>query len=165
MLFQMIKKSPFFICAGAMLVFASCSGEETTDVDTNETIIETEGEEQVSAPRMINPESLGLEEAKDVNGEEEANVLQQAPPTVNDPSAKVLLNPPHGEPGHDCAIPVGQPLNSGASAGIQQPTITTAPVNANQPVINTPNTGQVRLNPPHGEPGHDCAVPVGQPLS
>lgn len=50
-----------------------------------------------------------------------------------------LLNPPHGQPGHDCSIPVGSPLKAQAQ---------TKPV----------------LNPPHGEPGHDCSVAVGAPL-
>jgi hypothetical protein len=27
-----------------------------------------------------------------------------------------------------------------------------------------PTNGNVRLNPAHGAPGHDCAIPVGQPL-
>jgi hypothetical protein len=50
------------------------------------------------------------------------------------------LNPPHGEPGHRCDIPVGSPLNP--------------PVEKKE----------VRLNPPHGEPGHRCDIAVGSPL-
>jgi hypothetical protein len=34
----------------------------------------------------------------------------------------------------------------------------------NNPINNSSRNG-VRLNPPHGEPGHDCGVQVGQPLS
>ncbi len=92
----------------------------------------------------------------------------------NTPSGK--LNPPHGEPGHRCEIPVGAPLDSEPTT----PTITTEPTitpsfsaPASTPVA-TPTfsmEGQQGksstppgINPPHGEPGHDCAIPVGQPL-
>src|SRR5690554_3016939 len=81
--------------------------------------------------------------------------LNTAPPVNNG----VTLNPPHGEPGHDCAVPVGQPLNASAGANVNAPTVNTPTVNT--PIVNN----NVRLNPAHGEPGHDCAVPVGQPLN
>ena len=66
--------------------------------------------------------------------------------------ATVKLNPAHGQPGHDCAIPVGQPLPS--SVGVNVPNVN-----------NTAAPKTVKLNPPHGQPGHDCAVPVGDPLN
>ena len=88
--------------------------------------------------------------------------VQQAPPEVYKAAG---LNPPHGQPGHDCAIAVGAPLN-GSPASI------TAPITA--PTMNFPTatpspspastSGGQRLNPPHGQPGHDCAVQVGAPL-
>ncbi|WP_156180640.1 hypothetical protein [Rufibacter radiotolerans] len=76
------------------------------------------------------------------------------------------LNPPHGQPGHRCDIQVGAPLNS---APATVPVITSgtpsavpqAPVLPSAPPISTAKG----LNPPHGQPGHDCAVPVGAPLS
>lgn len=86
-------------------------------------------------------------------------------------SGSVALNPEHGQPGHRCDIPVGAPLNGGAQ---QAPATSIQPQNmpAGPRVQNTPApssapaqiSSQVKLNPPHGEPGHDCAVPVGQPL-
>jgi hypothetical protein len=88
-----------------------------------------------------------------------------APATVNNSS--VALNPPHGQPGHDCAIPVGSPLNGKPNAATLQspgplvtPALTTPPQML--PLSNSNNS--VALNPPHGQPGHDCAIPVGQPL-
>lgn len=76
-------------------------------------------------------------------------------------STSVALNPEHGLPGHRCEIPVGAPLNQAASTNtVQQsnPTISSdvSPVWANKPA-------PVK-NPPHGQPGHDCAVPVGADL-
>ncbi len=75
---------------------------------------------------------------------------------------EVKMNPAHGLPGHRCDLPVGAPLT--ASAGStpnptptsQLPSTSVSPIRVDQ----TP-----KVNPPHGEPGHDCAVPVGSPLN
>lgn len=89
------------------------------------------------------------------------------------------MNPPHGQPGHRCDIPVGQPLNGApaaqntASQNIQVNGNNTVQIdpNAVNPTKITPNqNGQPvktapGMNPPHGEPGHRCEIPVGQPLN
>lgn len=82
------------------------------------------------------------------------------------------LNPAHGMKGHRCDIAVGAPLNTPV-------TTNTAPKQAvtnTQPAVQTPTAmyptispalaapGTARLNPAHGQPGHNCAVAVGQPL-
>ena len=71
------------------------------------------------------------------------------------------LNPAHGQPGHDCAVPVGAPLNSkGAAAKTSvSPAIAPAVTPVSAPTAVAPGT-----NPPHGQPGHDCAIAVGAPL-
>lgn len=90
------------------------------------------------------------------------------------------MNPLHGQPGHRCDIPVGQPLNSkpapvsqtSASAQNNTQTIQIDP-NALQPgKFSVDNNGKAKnvktpkgMNPPHGEPGHRCDIPVGQPLN
>lgn len=103
--------------------------------------------------------------------------IQSSPATAAMATAPGM-NPPHGQPGHRCDIPVGQPLNS-------QPTATPASQNisvgANGAVQIDPNTASPAkvainssaqsvktapgMNPPHGQPGHRCDIPVGQPLS
>lgn len=88
--------------------------------------------------------------------------VQQATPEVYQAAG---LNPPHGQPGHDCAVAVGAPLNGSPAPNMVPtsaptmnfPTATPSPSQA-------PISGGQRLNPPHGEPGHDCAVQVGAPL-
>jgi|SRR5690606_10020234 len=95
-------------------------------------------------------------------------------------SAAEGMNPPHGEPGHRCDIPVGAPLNSPPAQTNQQ---TAAPA-ANQggflgsgnaqsaapaqqqaaPAQQTAPGMQGKPNPAHGQPGHRCDVQVGQPL-
>ncbi len=93
------------------------------------------------------------------------------------------LNPAHGQPGHRCDISVGAPLNStpqktpapaNVVANETTPQVIAAPAQINSetpasaivnpvPVSNAKgNTG--KINPAHGQPGHDCKVAVGQPL-
>lgn len=69
----------------------------------------------------------------------------QLPTLTSDESARagLTVNPEHGQPGHDCSLPVGAPFKPVASP------------------VNTPANG---LNPEHGMPGHDCSLPVGAPL-
>lgn len=62
------------------------------------------------------------------------------------------MNPPHGQPGHDCAVAVGAPLNNSS------PVINSG---SSSPVLQTASG----MNPPHGQKGHDCAIAVGAPLN
>ena len=81
---------------------------------------------------------------------------------------EIALNPPHGEPGHRCEIPVGAPLNGSAGGNTvqqssQSPVIkSTGSVPVDGSSTNAAPTGNV--NPPHGQPGHRCEIPVGAPL-
>ena len=107
-------------------------------------------------------------------------------PAITQPAKTITakgMNPAHGEPGHRCDISVGAPLNSapinsakpaavnGASniIPIPAPTQNSSIVPALQNTsISTPTktasafTG--KINPAHGQPGHDCKVAVGQAL-
>lgn len=92
------------------------------------------------------------------------------------------MNPPHGEAGHRCDITVGAPLNSAPAAAkpaagsgaaniapMSVPTKNSSIVPALQNTsISTPAktaTGFTgKINPAHGQPGHDCKVAVGQTL-
>ncbi|MDR6463994.1 hypothetical protein [Chryseobacterium sediminis] len=88
------------------------------------------------------------------------------------------MNPPHGQPGHRCDIPVGQPLNSKPAAAPTSQNINTNGNNIVQIDPNAVSPGKITLdnngkqaktapgmNPPHGQPGHRCDIPVGQPLN
>jgi hypothetical protein len=80
------------------------------------------------------------------------------------------VNPPHGQPGHDCSVAVGAPLKGGTPATAQpmmSQTATPAPavsLPANTNTNTGSNTSGAKINPPHGQPGHDCSVAVGAPL-
>ena len=97
--------------------------------------------------------------------------LQPATTTSAPASTAGAVNPPHGQPGHNCDLAVGAPLTGNPA--------TTQPVNAapanqllTQPQVtiaapqgaSAPASSNVRLNPAHGQPGHNCAVEVGKPL-
>lgn len=100
--------------------------------------------------------------------------------------ATIVLNPPHGEPGHLCEIPVGSPLPTNASTA-ESNNSQSAPAaaeatkryNSMAPTVENarrlkatqgsqaqpPPTGKKpELNPPHGQPWHRCDVNVGSPL-
>ena len=115
------------------------------------------------------PASNNVEVAKN-------NASQALLPTTNNapvasavaaPQSGAGLNPAHGQPGHRCDIPVGAPLNSPApsaqpanAAPQVQMNPVQAPVSAPQQTVTAPG-----MNPPHGEPGHRCEIPVGAPLN
>jgi hypothetical protein len=106
---------------------------------------------------------------------------------VSQTGDEIILNPPHGQPGHRCEIPVGSPLNSSSvNAGPKINASTSSPAtpsairnNPTAPTIQNANrlksqqsqgnspppTGtKPANNPPHGQPWHRCDIPVGNPL-
>ncbi|GAA4163341.1 hypothetical protein GCM10022217_32210 [Chryseobacterium ginsenosidimutans] len=96
------------------------------------------------------------------------NSVQPGKFTMENGKAKTIktapgMNPPHGEPGHRCDIQVGQPLNSKPAPAPQQ--VQTVAQNTPAPAPTPAPTGpKPAVNPPHGEPWHDCAKKVGEAL-
>ena len=106
-------------------------------------------------------------------------------PEKNTEKTDIKLNPAHGQPGHRCDLQVGAPLSlaEGQPAPKSTDSATATPVaNVTQsapasvlpnlpsvvPAKTTANTEStksgVKLNPAHGQPGHDCSIEVGKPL-
>lgn len=85
---------------------------------------------------------------------------------VSSVGAKTGLNPAHGQPGHRCDIAVGAPLNSPPNTGAAPAVTQSSPATITpvSPTVAPKAAPGVKLNPPHGEPGHDCSVQVGAPL-
>ena len=74
------------------------------------------------------------------------------------------MNPAHGQPGHQCGIAVGAPLNGSSVANKQQSTVTPATtVTSTSTPVNVAPTAE-GMNPAHGQPGHKCDIAVGEPL-
>lgn len=112
---------------------------------------------------------ISMTSCKDEEKNEETSPATVMPASNTNTNPTAALNPAHGQPGHDCTIPVGAPLDRSAATNTQtqtQPQMTTgtnSPVRMNNTATGT-NTGTAMKNPPHGQPGHDCAVPVGADL-
>lgn len=91
-----------------------------------------------------------------------SNVQPVPSATVAAPTAAQVtapgMNPPHGQPGHRCDIPVGSPLNS-------KPATTAAPTGTLTTTATPTQATAPGMNPPHGQPGHRCDIPVGSPLN
>lgn len=73
------------------------------------------------------------------------------------------MNPSHGQPGHRCDIPVGAPLNSPVAT--TNPSTTQVTSKPTVTVIPSATSTPKGMNPPHGQPGHRCDIPVGSPLN
>jgi len=139
-----------FFCFPLLALLLSCNNGNAV----NETPVSTQ--ELSAAP--------GTVDSGNPLGQGEAAAPATGPAASAPDNAKAGLNPPHGQPGHRCEIPVGAPLDGSAA-----PNATPA---APAPVISQPGGGAAapaspaagKINPPHGQPGHDCAVPVGAPL-
>lgn len=133
------------------LVFVSCKKK-------------LEPQESTSTSELVR---LGL--AKDTT--------KNAAPVAQAPSANpntVLsdtkgINPAHGQPGHRCDIAVGAPLNSAPTTQGQPVQTQTVQMGSQQQQVVTTTTTPVKtakgMNPPHGQPGHRCDIPVGAPLN
>jgi len=138
-------------------------------------------------PTYIKEEAGVQQSAPQVNNTSQPSLLNQSGiPTAAPTSQSVVtapgMNPPHGQPGHRCDIPVGQPLNgAGGTASPSTATTQNVAVNGNNSVQIDPNSvspGKIMIdqngkqvktapgmNPHHGQPGHRCDIPVGQPLN
>ena len=107
---------------------------------------------------------MSLTSCKD-DKNQEATSTQTNIQTNENTGTTAALNPAHGQPGHRCEIPVGAPLDQEPASTLQQQQQTTTPVSSNaSPVRLNTSTATPLKNPPHGQPGHDCAVPVGADL-
>ncbi len=112
---------------------------------------------------------------KDISAVESSNTVQEAtleqkkqalqnfvPSSNTTQSVGGAINPPHGQPGHRCEIPVGAPLNGNTAAPKVTPVQNKSIGGNNQPKA-TPVVAE-GINPPHGQPGHRCDIKVGDPL-
>lgn len=170
-----MKKLFVSACIIATLFFVACSGNDTkaydeslpattstkpvTPLTINDTLLSDTGSvrpaAQVTMPSAITSNTTTL--------------------SGNTSTAKAGLNPAHGQPGHRCDIAVGASLSTPVAASTPQVKSMTSNTTTPSAQISSPSTspistpsalssGSGKLNPPHGQPGHDCAVEVGKPL-
>lgn len=143
----------------------SCGASDSPEVDKSIMPAET----AVPAKNVIPDSSNTVQVLNTVNTAQP--VITAAPVTAAsaiNTKGSSAPNPAHGQPGHRCDIAVGAPLNSPASspAKPQVQTVSSSPA----PVVVTPAASaasadpNAKLNPAHGQPGHDCSIAVGAPL-
>ena len=165
-------------------LLVSCKKEE----ETSET--SSDAPKEIIMPRV---QSIPAQTTAQQPAQQNVTQVQNMPvatgqaiaPTQTPVVTKKGMNPPHGQPGHRCDIAVGAPLNSPpgnaaqpkqGTANIQQftpgtpstttTTTTTAAQPSGAPALLDPNAPVTApgMNPPHGQPGHQCGIAVGAPL-
>ena len=159
-----MKKKIFLLGVLSSVLFVSCKKDE-----------EVKPVEETQQPAQPFSGEAWLKQT--VGGQNQQPVQQQAvqQSTTTQMQTTAGLNPPHGQPGHRCEIPVGAPLDSKPAQKTQPQTtqvVTTKP--AEQPVMKiNSNSGSTTItgtstppgmNPPHGQEGHRCDIAVGAPL-
>lgn len=182
----MIKKRQLSLFLSASILFISCK-KELEPQDSSGIVPPTTSATAVPAP--VTPGTTAQAPAipvqpTTVSTQPQMQTVSTQPQMqkVITPAApaKVLpgMNPPHGQPGHRCDIPVGAPLNSAPKPVTSGKPTTVTPMQNNAvavpttpssaPAILTPNatatTTPPGMNPPHGQEGHVCSVAVGAPL-
>jgi hypothetical protein len=174
-------KSNLLFCSllTVSVVLTSCKKEEevTTSSDTPKEIIMPRVQ---AIPAQTYTQQPTIQNAAPTQNQPvtSSQTLTPNPQVVT----KKGMNPPHGQPGHRCDIAVGAPLNSppgnankpkAGTAITQQidPSKFTTQTNTQPtgaPAILNPDAGTTTtapgMNPPHGQPGHQCGVAVGAPL-
>ena len=148
----------------------ACNNEETKEETTTQ---QSEADAMLLNTQPAAPGGLAGAQSASV-GMQPAATQAQKTTQGSTQAAKTAagLNPEHGQPGHRCDIAVGAPLSSApASPSASAPATLPQSNSANPaPATVTPASaspaagGGGKLNPAHGQPGHDCAVPVGAPL-
>lgn len=183
------------IIAASFILFSCSESVDSVDKSLEVKSNDAEAQQNVASPQSPNESNINLNSADVNNSSPAADLgstptnVNSTPvnnqnislPNANlsNPSLKPAvvassakgLNPAHGQPNHRCDIAVGEPLSTPIKQAPVQNITPAATQNAPQ-VITTPTLPKVsgaaagaKLNPPHGEPGHDCAIQVGAPLN
>lgn len=159
-----IKTNLALIVMASMALYSCKQDLQPQDSPIEESAVVTDVAQDPSGD-MIQMQPSGQPQAQPQDMNSPQMQPQQAAVTQVAPG----MNPAHGQPNHRCDIAVGAPLNSPAGKPAAQPV--TTPVQMPQPqqaapsILNAPSTNTaVGMNPPHGQPGHKCEVPVGSPL-
>ena len=139
-----MKNTSSCLLAVALMAFTACGPNKKSDLTTTPA-----GTLNNQAP-VTTPTTTG-------SSVQLANPQSQS----GTPITAVALNPAHGMPRHRCDIPVGAPLNSPAQTNVSTAPRLPAPT---LPLPSAPGLVAAGTNPPHGQPGHDCSIPVGSPL-
>ena len=169
-----MKKLQLFLAIIGLLFIQACSNEKKGNENASSIVTD----ESINSPENIISDSNNKSA---INPLSETNTEQTIAPNVQVTNTQGI-NPAHGQPGHRCDIAVGAPLNSppgqnnttspsiiNAAPEIPSPSNNVSPANSNgqiQTIQATPSSVPTPpgMNPPHGQPGHNCTIAVGAPL-
>ncbi len=150
------------------LVLVSCGGSDSPEKDSSLTLSDSANATISNSNDSIKPVIVNAP-----GGAAPALINTAPAKTTTQPAVAVTakgMNPAHGQPGHRCDISVGAPLNSAPAASATAPSVTTTstPAVLSTPAATTPavigGNPNAKVNPAHGQPGHDCSIAVGAPL-
>ena len=123
-----MKKKIILVSILGTMLFVSCKKDE-----------EVKPAQETQQPTQPFSGEAWLKQRVGNQGQQVQPVQQQTQQTTQAPTQTAPgMNPPHGQPGHRCEIPVGAPLNSKPAQSIQ-PQKTTPVVNQKtdeQPVMS-----------------------------
>ena len=160
-----MKKKIVLLSVLSSILFVSCKKDE-----------EVKPVEETQQPAQPFSGEAWLKQRVGNQGQVQQQTVQQQAQQTTQTQTAPGMNPPHGQPGHRCEIPVGAPLNSKPAQKSQPQTVTPAvtPKPVEQPVMNVNSksgstsivgtTTPPGMNPPHGQEGHRCDIAVGAPL-
>lgn len=161
-----MKKKIILVSILGTMLFVSCKKDE-----------EVKPAQETQQPTQPFSGEAWLKQRVGNQGQQVQPVQQQTQQTAQAATQTAAgMNPPHGQPGHRCEIPVGAPLNSKPAQNTQSqkttPVVNQKPIE--QPVMNiNSKSGSTTIvgtstppgmNPPHGQEGHRCDIAVGAPL-
>lgn len=176
--FKLITMNKTILAAALLSGFfmVSCASSDSPEFDSSIGPVDTAKAAQAAMVASDTTPTLPANLQTNTSGAQvQAQPVQVQPQQVTTTAAPAPaatakgMNPPHGQPGHDCAIAVGAPLGSAPTKPAATTTSATPQVISTtaQPAA-TPTTAPTvtapGMNPPHGQPGHDCAIAVGAPL-
>jgi hypothetical protein len=161
-----MKKVILSLVTVSTLLLVSCGGSDSPEKDSSLVLSDSAAKVISNSNDTIKPVIVNAP------GGTTPALVNSSPATSTPLPAPTVaakgMNPAHGQPGHRCDISVGAPLNSApattTSPAIQTtkaPALQTTPASTTPAVLSNPNA---KVNPAHGQPGHDCAVAVGAPL-
>ena len=167
-------KKIFYSLAVASLLFVSCKKENQSEENNSEVFTDSTsvvGTTSATTIAPVEPNAMGTNPNSIMN--QPSNGISNQSTTVQVPQPVKVgagMNPSHGQPGHRCDIAVGAPLNSASGKANIIPQQSQPAVMGNSAITTTPQPNQPTvvtaegMNPPHGQEGHKCEVPVGAPL-
>jgi hypothetical protein len=172
-----MRKIAFAITVCSFLV--SCQGNDSDVGQDRELLADSSLKSNnpnaisVSEPAVVANEGV-TEVPANLPATQKQPVTQAQPVVKTQPAAQAKSygtntapNPAHGQPGHRCDIAVGAPLNSAPTNATAPTTTITNSKPTPAQAVTTPSANIVTppgMNPPHGQPGHDCSIAVGAPL-